>query len=547
MSFVGSTLGLHAGRWLCLASFVFVRTMLLSVLLVSAAHGAKTDLFSQYDIVLPFNVTHPVMAANLLPGNGKELLILGVTESGQRAMAIYQFDQGKDRMQLMDAMPLANDLFAVDLGDVDQNGLQHVYFVAKDQIYRYQYKEAAQPYGGPVLIASDAGPAVATQQLLNASSSALQPFVNVQTMYLSTSAAALTDIDFAKDINHDKQDDFVIAGFETVNVYLSGQAERRTTSLPIASLLSIKGQEVGFTPQQLNYVDLNQDNKTDIVLVESGRLLVYAQDESGNFNATPHIIEIAQGIEGIDWWDKVEADGQSLDQSQLFYQRLETISDINGDTLPDLVVRVTKSAGVLDRKNDYTFYFARLMDDKLHYAVQPDTVIQSDSTLSEFSLLDLNNDGKQEVMLSAFDLGLSQIISALLSSSIEQQVVLYQMDEQQRYGEKPATSQDVEITFSLSSGRSGEPMVKGQDVNGDGLKDLIFSEGEEQIKVLFAQANAKRMFVKRAEKFKVQVPKNAKYISHHDINADGKMDLLLHYSRADEAKLLNKIVVLVAN
>jgi hypothetical protein len=547
MVVAGSTSALKLSSFLRFICHTLLRMLMPSLLLVSGAHAAKTELFSRYDIALPFNVTHPVMAADFIPGHAEELLVLGVTESGQRAMAIYQFDPSKNRMQLLDALPLPNELFAVDLGDTDVNGMQHVYFMGKNQVYRYQYHQPIDLYAGPVMSASGESQISAAQHLLSASPSLLQPITNVQTMYLSSSAAALTDIDFAKDINDDKQDDFVIAGFETLNVYLSGSTAWRVKNLPIASLLSVKGQEVGFTPQQLNYVDLNQDNKLDIALVESGQLLIYAQDDSGNFNSQPKIIEIAHGIEGIDWWDKVEADGQSLDQSQLFYQRLETITDVNGDELPDLVVRVTKSSGVLDRKNDYAFYFARLVDDSLQYSAKPNTVIQSDSTLSEFSLLDLDNDGKQEMMLSAFDLGLSQIISALLSSSIEQQVVLYQMDEQQQYGAKPTASQDVEITFSLSSGRSGEPMVKGQDVNGDGLKDLIFSEGEEQINVLFAQANSKRLFAKRAEKFSVQVPKNAKYISHHDINKDGKMDLLLHYSRADDAKLLNKIVVLVAN
>ena len=65
--------------------------------------------------------------------------------------------------------------------------------------------------------------------------------------------------------------------------------------------------------------------------------------------------------------------------------------------------------------------------------------------------------------------------------------------------------------------------------------------------MLLASSDGKRLFNRRAEKYKVRVPKNAKAITHNDVNNDGKMDLILHYSRADPAELLNKIIVLIAN
>jgi hypothetical protein len=210
-------------------------------------------------------------------------------------------------------------------------------------------------------------------------------------------------------------------------------------------------------------------------------------------------------------------------------------------------VRFTQSSGVLDRTNDYEIYYAQLGQQGLLFEQSPATRIRSDTTLSDLKLVDLDNDGRQEIMVSSFELGVSQIISALLSSSIEQDVFIYKMDENQRYPSKPTVSQEVEITFSLSSGRSGQPMVKLQDINGDGFKDIIFSEEDEQIKVITALPDGKKLFNRRAEKYEVKVPKNATLITHSDVNQDNKMDLILHYSRADSAELLNKVIVLIAN
>ena len=519
--------------------------LLLSVYCCSFT--AKASLFSEYQIVLPFNLTQPVVAANLLTNPGNELLMLGVDDTGQRQLAIYALDNNS-KFQLMDQMLLDQSLFAFDVGDVQADGLQNLYFLSKAQLLQYQFNgPKPNKVSGPVM----AAPQTNTMPSIKNSQSSLIPLSKITSMFLSAQADAIVAMDFAKDINNDQFDDFVIPHFEQLNLYLSNQQVGAKTltaqTLDITSLLKVDGSEMIFQPRELFFVDMDLNTSTDIVLVETAQLRVFQQSANGQFNSTPIIIPLAADIEGINWWNKIEADGQQLDQSQLKHRKVEAITDINGDQLPDLIVRFTQSSGVLDRTNDYEFFYGRAKQGRLSYGLNADTRIQSESTLSDLKWLDFDGDGKQEIMLSAFDLGVSQIISALLSSSIEQEVLIFKMDENNRFSAKPTASQDVEITFSLSSGRSGEPMMKAQDVNGDKLRDLIFSEGEEQIRVLFASDDGKKLFNKRAEKYKVRVPKNAKSITHNDVNIDGKMDLILHYSRADSAELLNKIIVLIAN
>ena len=523
---------------------------MLAIAGYSVSISANANLFNEQQIVLPFNLTQPVIAANLLTAPGNELLILGVDETGQRQFAIYALDSS-GKMMLVDQLKLDLSLFAFDVGDIQPDGLQKLYFLSKEQLYQYQFVGPVQDsvkVSGPIM----AAPPSATIPSIKNSHSSLVPIAKISSMYLSAQADTITAVDFAKDINNDKFDDFILPYFEQLNLYLSGQQTTDSgvlsqQTLDISTLLRVDDEEVSFQPRELFFVDMDLNNSTDIVVVESGQLSVFQQTTDGHFNPVSWHIPLAADIEGINWWDKIEADGQQLDQSQLKHKKIDAITDINGDGLPDLIIRYTQSSGVLDRTNDYEFFYGKVANDLLSFALSADTKIQSDSTLSDLKWLDLDNDGKQEIMLSAFDLGISQIISALLSSSIEQEVLIFKMDDNHHYPAKPSATQDVEITFSLSSGRSGEPMVKAQDVNGDKLKDLIFSEGDEEIKVLFASSTDKKLFSKRAEKYKVKVPKNAKSITHSDVNNDGKMDLILHYSRTDPPELLNKIVVLIAN
>lgn len=517
----------------------------------ATVHAANSSLFTETQLNLPFNLTQPVISAEILPLPGKELIVIGVTNEGQGQVAIYAFDSQTSGPFLIDLITIDKTIFAIDVGVVQPVGLQTLYLLGRDTLYRYQFgslKQMTQRSQGESM-ADDSRTnepifAGTTDYLLGSELVAIQ---SVETMYLAEQANALFTFDFVKDINNDHLDDVVLPHFEKVNLWLSGQTKLRHQTLPIGTLLDVDNQNIQYKAKKLHFADMDQDGLNDIVLVETEQLQVFKQQKDGLFMSDAFSISLAAGIEGIDWWDKVEDDGQSLDQSQLHHRKVAVIDDVNGDGLPDLVVVFTQSSGVLDRSNDYEFFYGQVEKQKLIYDVEPSTFIRSDSTLSDLKLVDLDQDGQLEIMLSAFDLGVSQIISALLSSSIDQEMLIFKMDEKQQFGTKPAVAQDVEMTFSLSSGRAGEPMVKVEDVNGDALPDLIFSDGEEQIKVMLASTDSKRIFNRRAEKFKVKLPKNAKSITHSDLNNDGKIDLIMHYTRADSVELLNKVVVLIAN
>lgn len=528
--------------------FCIIAKLLLGI---AYSYAASSDIFAEYQLQLPFNVTQPIISADILPLAGKELLVVGVTDEGERQLAIFAFDSLQNMFFLIDLLTVDNSAFALDVGDVQKNGLQNVYVLSRNVIARYEYtwinaNQVKPTYNG--LETEKSAPiAQLTSAQASVQDSVLRDLLDVKTMYLAEQSNALLMSDFARDLNADQQDDFIIPHFEQVNFWLSQEESLSHQSLDVRSLVSVDRQSVEFKARKLAFNDMNQDGQNDIVLVENEQLLVFKLQANGLYAQEPYVIKLGKGIEGLEWWDKFDVDGQQLDQSQLHHRNVEMIADINGDGLPDLVVRFTQSSGVLDRKNDYEFFYARLDKGQLVYDTEPSTFIRSQSTLSDLKQVDLENDGQSEIMFSAFDLGVSQIISALLSSSIDQEMLIFKMDDKQQFSAKPFVNQDVEMTFSLSSGRSGEPMVKLQDVNGDGWPDLLFSDEDQQIKLMFATPDDKRAFSRRAEKFKVNVPKNAKSIVHDDVNNDGKIDLILHYSKADPSELLNKVVVLIAN
>ncbi|WP_447132485.1 FG-GAP repeat domain-containing protein [Paraglaciecola aestuariivivens] len=488
---------------------------------VNKLHANPT--FSQYPINLPFDMYHKVMAADLLADPGLELIMLGANQAQKRQLAIYKYDLVAKTYVLHEQLMVNDNVFAIDFGVVNKAGLQNLYLLTKNRILKYQ-------------------------PLAENTVEKMQELLAISSMYLAEVADSLRQQDFANDINQDFIDDFTLAGFETFNLWLSnGEKGYIAQSLAIPAKHELENNSIRYQKPELFFHDMNQDGKTDLVQVQQGQLKVYQQNLDASFDLAAESIAIAPSIYGINWWEMTGPNGQGLDQSDLKHRQVKSILDLNADSLPDLAVQYTQSSGVLDKVIEFEFYYAYLKDGKLEYAQQADAKVVSDETLSDIRFLDINSDAKLEVIVSAFDIGISQIIGALLSGSIDQNLLIFAMDQQGQYPKKPLLSQEVEMSFSLSSGSRGEPLIKVIDVNADQHLDVVYSDGENSLRVLMATPNAKGAFAKRSISQKVSMPYDASNVLSTDLNRDGKTDLVIHYGREDDAALLNQVVVLMAN
>ena len=158
--------------------------------------------------------------------------------------------------------------------------------------------------------------------------------------------------------------------------------------------------------------------------------------------------------------------------------------------------------------------------------------------------MDVNNDQKYEVLLSSFELSVSNIIGALLSGSIDQNILLFALNDNNNYEEDALISKEVELNFSLTSGKSGQPVALLSDVNGDGFQDLILSSDDDELSI-FMGNNTSKLFNKKASKYKALLPENGELFEKYDINHDGKEDFIMHYNRLDDESMANKITILM--
>ena len=78
------------------------------------------------------------------------------------------------------------------------------------------------------------------------------------------------------------------------------------------------------------------------------------------------------------------------------------------------------------------------------------------------------------------------------------------MNQAGNYESKPNISKEVELNFSLSSGQSGSAVVKLADINGDGLKELILSNDDDELRIYLGKTGNKS-FAKKKHKVQYTV------------------------------------------
>ncbi|MDN3653214.1 VCBS repeat-containing protein [Thalassotalea ponticola] len=462
--------------------------------------------FDTYQIDAPFNISQQPISVDLSDHPGKEILLVG-DRNGQSRLAMYAFDPNTSEYSLQFDIELSDAYFAYDMSERGDNDdtleKASLYFLASDHVAKLDV--AKQP--------------------------SFTPIVEVSSIYINNRAQYLKRSNFIKDINNDKLDDVVLIDFTTLNVYLQlPDATFMQQQMAIEPTVEIFENSVSYTETPYYLVDMTFDGLKDLVLPAKGVLDVYPQNTRGSFNAKAINIALNPTISTINWWDARGADGKNLDQSNFIHRTIDDLRDVDNDGVADIIVRFTKSSGVLDKSNDYEVYLGEKQSQNIAYPLNASTAIKSEGTLAQLDFIDVDNDARQEVMASSFDISVSQVIQALLSGSVDQKVLIFSLDDELKYQQR--FEDEVELKFSLSSGKSGAPVIQFADLDGDGSKELILSKDDNMLKIYPGRGKG-RLLDKKYQSVSVRLPKDGVLLTSDDLNLDGKAELLVRYDSED--------------
>jgi hypothetical protein len=353
---------------------------------------------------------------------------------------------------------------------------------------------------------------------------------------------AIGQLKLMHDVNGDGLSDIVLPDFDQTKVFIqqpNGSFSAEQAIDMLAERRLFRNNSAVYISSQLYVSDFNFDEQIDLVYRVKSELHVFLQ-RNGVFATKALVIPMDLALPLTDDYDNLDKD-HSDRVTHSFYKLI----DLNNDRVLDLITQVTKSSGLLDKTSQYQFYFGQKGKQGVHFLKQPHSVASAPGLQFELTLVDFDADEQLDLVSPSYDLGIGSIISSLFSSSADLDIAFHSLKNNNSYHSKPNLEKELTVDFDLSSGQEVYPLLKVNDFNGDGLKDLLMGYGTKKM-YLYHGVKSKKLFARRAQKVSIKLPKNGQFVAVKDLNNDGKTDLVIRYDKLDGKSLHNQLKVLVA-
>jgi hypothetical protein len=201
--------------------------------------------------------------------------------------------------------------------------------------------------------------------------------------------------------------------------------------------------------------------------------------------------------------------------------------DVSGDGKLDLLIS-NVAGGLTDAKSQTRLYLNR---DGGWDLANPDLVLDGGAGWGADQLIDLDNDGKSELMHVSIPFSVLELVEALVTRSVDAQVSVYKSDGAGGFAKKPWFTRKLSIAMSLETGRPKGFVPTGNfDVNDDGFPDLLASGEGDRLEVWLGGSEGLSSDTAGDQ----EMPSNGR-LRVGEWNGDGLPDFVLYDPRELEA------------
>ena len=272
--------------------------------------------------------------------------------------------------------------------------------------------------------------------------------------------------------------------------------------------------------------DVDGDGRTDLLASTRHELRVFLQRADGGLGPAP---DRRLALRRVSPEDHLRGSGG-----------LRTLAaDLDGDGRMDLVLSHT--AGSLVNASFETSVFRNHGAPDFWKLDQPERVISTESGWGTDELVDLDADGRPELVRVVLPFSVLELIETLVTRALDARISVFRADGANLLGEAPWLERKFGVPISFESGRPlGFVSNASVDLDGDGRRDLLASEGDSGVVV--------RRFGPGDEPFeggalRQELPSNGR-IRFGDLDVDDRTDAVLYDPREPGSPLrvlLNRI------
>jgi hypothetical protein len=483
--------------------------------LVFAAGSHAEDRFAVYGIRVLDRITD-VMAADL-DGDGLEDVIVlhtkGFPPEGERWVSFFwQRPDGGFSTAADLAWELPDSVVAVDVGDIDGDPGVELMVLTPEGVSR----AACDRTDGRVT---------------------LEPVIGGVDGALLPSKETAPVIDFTQDWTGDGRDDIAVMSPGAVLMFDSlpdySFADPETVEVESRVGISVNETEDGrqFPAVSLTSripflepVDLDGDGDFDLVVHWDDHVRFHLRND-GALSRTPD----------RSLWLRLLSESE---RSSLDLELGVTVIDVDGDGIGDLYGGKSARQGVSDFSSSLVLYFG---DGSLNFEGEPDWKADVQG-MSQGHWIDLDGNGRRELVLPVVSLGIADIIRILISKNVKVQFYFYFVPETREIPQEPDFVKEVTLEVGLEEGGEAQIVDFEGDYNGDGRKDMVVATEKDELSVFLGKEPSKGELFERRPEEKIPV-QTFGHFDALDLNGDGRDDMILYY-RANP-KMRSRAAILV--
>ena len=479
--------------------------------------ASEVPRFTEVVIDAGYKVAQRPLVARLDDSDDVHLIVVGEDEKFDRRILVFAVSDGEtpNARLVADLQPDRSQL-AFDVGNI--NGKDMLLFLCPGEIMRYDLGRRS-----------------------------MEKWRDGQSYFRQQRDGAISPLDFLTDLNEDGHDDLLLPDFDGYRIRLQ-QADGsfgEESLLEKSVLMSLRGQDVQFSARSLFSGDMNLDGLPDLFYWNGDTIGLYAQKPGMQYVADPIERPSGLGVLSQEEIQRLEDNRGSIDLEGLTERDIESIIDLNGDDIPDIIAEAAYSEGVFDRSNEFSLHLGRAGTDKVEFQSEEDALIASEGL--QFALIetDINNDGKQDLIVRKAKLSFARVIRALIAGSVGVEIHFHKMTADDRYDDDANFVAKTKVKFSRSSGQVDIPALEVADFDGDGLQDLVVQTDRGRLSYYRGEPT-ETLFAKKPSAFEVTLPRNGELVDTEDINGDGRADMLLRYDESDADGLAKTVRLLLS-
>jgi len=265
---------------------------------------------------------------------------------------------------------------------------------------------------------------------------------------------------------------------------------------------------------RIDVCDVDGDGRQDVIATHRHEIRAFRRREDGSFDSQPSP-SIAIGL--LTEKDMIRSSTANVRVAP---------ADLDGDGRCDLLLSHV-SGGFLDARTVTTVHLNRGGTWNLS---QPDQRFVAEKRWNAWQLLDLDGDGREEIIEAQIRLSVLELVEVLVTRSIDGDIKIRRhADGDVPFGEKPWITRKISLGIDFNTFEpKGFIPTFAADMNGDGFRDSLSSGGGKAIEI--SLGGGKKPWDERAARQELDTTGRLRL---GDLDGDGLTDFLI-YDRTRE-------------